>query len=92
MRMLLLLLLFASANGLSTNVGGGENQGRSLQHSSVVRELRTLGGVGIEQAEFEASTGLDLRPEWKRENLSLVVFVQENAGRKILAVGRAKFN
>lgn len=73
-------------SGLAVDVPTGENAGRELSHVAVVRELVDLGAV-----ESDGTFGLDVTPhldaEWQRENLRLVVFVQERASRRILGAG-----
>ena len=81
--------LAAVEDGLTSNVTGGENSGAKLPHTSVVRELRTAGIVEKGSDKFETEGALLLQSSWKKENTRYVVFVQENASRKILAVGRA---
>ncbi len=80
-------LAFAEDN-LSTNVKAGENSGRNLEHTSVVRELKSVGIVTAEQNSLETETTLQFQPGWKKENLKLVVFVQDNISRKILGVSK----
>ncbi|MEO6334724.1 MAG: DUF1223 domain-containing protein [Pyrinomonadaceae bacterium] len=79
-------------DGISSRVERGENAGKTLEHISVVRELRALGAMpaGKEEAAFSAT--LQIVPEWKAANLKVVVFVQENDRRNVIGVGRAKFN
>jgi hypothetical protein len=42
-----------------------------------------------EQKSFEAETFLQFQPNWKMENLKLVVFVQENGSRKVFGIGKS---
>jgi hypothetical protein len=39
------VLLAVTEDGLTTDVGGGENGGRTLRHAAVVRQLRELGST-----------------------------------------------
>lgn len=55
---------------------------------SVVRQLKSLGTLAINQQNFELETLLESNSAWKRENLKFVVFVQENVSRKIIGIGR----
>ena len=80
--------LAVAESGLSSNVAGGENQGHKLEHSSVVRELNPVGMITKSQNEFKSSVSFDLKPEYKSDQVSLVVFVQENEGRGVVAVGK----
>lgn len=82
-------LAFAE-DDLSSDVARGENSGRNLKHTSVVRELKTLGMLPAGQTEFESSQTLQFQPNWKKENLKLVVFIQENQKRRVLGAARIK--
>ncbi|CAN5286532.1 DUF1223 domain-containing protein [soil metagenome] len=82
------VFLAIAEDNLSTSVKGGENSGRKLEHTSVVRELKSIGFVTPQQNSLEAETTVQMQPNWKRENLKFVVFVQENGTRRILGVNR----
>lgn len=82
------VFLAIAEDNLSSNVTRGENTGKKLAHTSVVRELKSIGLVTAEQNSFAAETAVQIQPEWKKENLKFVVFVQENGSRKILGVNR----
>jgi hypothetical protein len=70
--------LAVTENGLTTLVPRGENSGRTLRHSSVVRSFGVIGRVKPQGANGgQLVSTLRLPPEWKRENLRAVVFVQE---------------
>lgn len=84
------VFLAIAEDGLSTDIKGGENSGKKLSHSAVVRELRSLGTLGGGSKGFETQTDLQLQKGWKREDLRAVVFVQENESRRVLAVGQLK--
>ena len=76
------VLLAVTEDGLSSSVGGGENAGRRLGHSAVVRQFTPLGTIS--GGAFSASPALALSPSWRRGNLSAVVFVQERGSRRIV--------
>lgn len=76
------VVLAITEGGLSSSVGGGENAGRRLGHSAVVRRLTPLGTVP--GGAFSASPTVKPASGWRRENLSAVVFVQERASRRIV--------
>lgn len=80
------VLLAITESGLTSDVKRGENQGRKLSHVAVVRELRVVGKVG-DNGRFEKEVSVPLASEWKRENLTAVVFVQE-PGRRVLGAAR----
>jgi hypothetical protein len=76
------VVLAITEDNLTTQVGSGENGGRTLHHAAVVRELRKLGR--LQEGGFEASVPLKLEKDWKRADLRAVVFVQEGPAGKIL--------
>lgn len=78
-------LAVAEDNPASNKNPGG---GASRPFTSVTRELKSLGFLTADNKNLETETFLQLQPNWKEENLKLVVFVQENGNRKILAVGK----
>ncbi len=82
------IFLAIAEDNLTTNVRGGENLGRKLEHTSVARELKSIGVVTAQQNNFTTETAVQIQPNWKKENLKLVIFVQDNASRKILGVNR----
>ena len=73
-------MLAITEDNLSTQVGSGENGGRTLHHAAVVRELREVGTLN--NGAIEATVPLKLEKEWKRNDLRAVVFVQQRAQRK----------
>lgn len=82
--------LAVTEDNLSSDVERGENRGSKLQHVAVVRELREIGKIKADTATAEAVATLEFKPEWKRANLNLVAFVQDDKTRNILAVGNLK--
>ncbi len=74
--------LAVTEDNLTSSVGGGENAGRHLSHSSVVRELVPIGT--ITGAMFTASPTVALKPGWRRGHLHAVVFAQERTSRRIV--------
>ena len=77
------VMLAISENGLETAVGRGENSGLQIKHRGVVRQLKTINSVGRKNREkFLTAANIKLHPDWNRENLRAVVFVQgERSGR-----------
>ena len=76
------IYLAVTEDNLTSAVGGGENSGRHLSHSAVVRELVPLGTVT--SSVFTASPTISLKPGWRRGHLHAVVFAQERASRRIV--------
>ncbi len=86
-----IIFLAIAEDNLVSKVGRGENSGKRLEHQSVVRELKSIGTLNPPENSVELETILQLNQNWKKENLKIIVFVQENDSRRILGVGRIVF-
>jgi hypothetical protein len=75
------VLLAVTEDNLASKVHAGENGGRELHHWAVVRELRSLGR--LHDGSFETAVPLKLQKDWKREDLRIVIFVQDPATGRI---------
>lgn len=76
---------------LSTAVTAGENKGQTWEHASIVRSLQKVGSIPSgSSSPFLAKPQIKLRPNWKEENLRLVVFVQERKSWRVIGAGLAK--
>jgi hypothetical protein len=71
--------LAITEDNLSNNVAAGENGGRVLHHSAVVRDFRLLGQLA--DGKFQMEVPLQLKREWKVEDLRVVVFVEHSNSR-----------
>ena len=78
-----LVFLAVTEDGLHSDVRGGENAGRSLDHSGVVHWM-TLIGAARADGTATASPTVTLAPGWNRAHLHAVVFVQEQNSRRML--------
>ncbi len=78
--------LAIAEDDLKTNVRRGENGGKTLDHVSVVREMKLLGNLASTDKVFEGETTLQFNPNWKKENLKFVVFVQGKDSKKVFGV------
>jgi len=70
-------------NNLSNDVRAGENNGRTLHHDFVVREL--LGPISLDQqgnARFQQT--FNLKSGWKLQDSGVVAFVQNNRSGEVL--------
>jgi hypothetical protein len=76
-----LVMLAITEDNLSTQVGSGENGGRTLHHAAVVRELQELGM--LHNGIMATTVPLKLEKDWKRSDLRAVVFVQNGPSGKI---------
>jgi hypothetical protein len=82
--------LALTENRLVSQVLAGENAGRQLRHSAVVRSFSAIGKL-----DARAAVGMDLKPtlkiptQWNRRNLRAVVFVQDEKTQRITGAGTA---
>jgi hypothetical protein len=76
-----LVTLAITEDNLTTQVGSGENGGRTLHHAAVVRELRQLGK--LHEGSFEGTAQLKLQKKWKLQDLRAVIFIQSGPSGKI---------
>jgi hypothetical protein len=85
------VILAITESGLHSSVKAGENVGKELQHSPVLRELKVIGFVGKNGQEgFAAQPVVKLDSKWNVGNLRAVVFVQERKSRHILAAAAVR--
>ncbi len=75
------VLLVITEGNLSTSVGAGENRGRSLRHTGVVRSLTRIGSTN--DGRFQASVPLP-SPSAGQE-LRAVVFLQRGIAGEVMA-------
>jgi hypothetical protein len=78
------VLLALVEDGIVSEVARGENAGRTLAHTAVVRTLRVVGEAGA--AGWSGEAPLDAAVPGAN-NLRPVVFVQERKSRKVIASG-----
>jgi hypothetical protein len=71
-------------DGLTTSVRAGENGGRTLSHSGVVRRFTDLGQ--LDNGSFARDFTPALDPQWQRSKLTFVCFAQDTATGKVLGV------
>jgi len=85
------LLVALWQDGLVTEVGRGENGGRTLKNDRVVRQLvraaELPAGAG---AEGGGSVSLDLEAGWPRRDLGVVAFLQDTGSGAILGAAGAR--
>jgi hypothetical protein len=80
------VFLAITESHLHSDVRRGENAGRGLEHDGVVRKLASLGKAnGSGEFSFDSQTGVKLSPDWKRDNIRVVVFIQDTHSHRIYA-------
>jgi len=72
-------------DGLVSKVLRGENEGRTLPHSAVVRSLKPVGSIATSETAWEGDVKLPTDPAWKKTRA--VVFVQDRESLRVLAAG-----
>jgi hypothetical protein len=82
--------LAVTEDGLQANVDAGENKGRTLQHAAVVRSLQKIGSTASKSSQFSAEPQVRFKSNWKKENLHVVVFVQDKKSWRILGAASTK--
>ena len=82
--------LALAEKNVASSVDRGENAGKELRHSAVLRSLKKLGVAhGSGDAAFEGSAELKLNRQWKSENVEAIVFAQKRKSKRILGVALA---
>ena len=82
------LYLAVTESELRARVAGGENAGRMLRHSEVVRSFNAIGRIDPQGAGGgQVVSTLRLPSAWRRQYLHAVVFVQEKQTLRITGAG-----
>ena len=85
------VFLAITESNLETSVERGENAGRRLRYIGVVRSLSSVGHFDTKKAaRYDADAKLNLKPEWRVENLKLVMLVQDRSSRKIIGAAELR--
>lgn len=84
------LWLAVTEAGLYSEVKAGENSGETLRHAAVVRALQKVAEVQTGNPVTKRVAPV-LKPDWKREQLSVVAFVVQKDSRKIVGGATAPF-
>jgi hypothetical protein len=81
------VFLALAESGLRSSVQRGENKGRNLTHTSVVRKLDVIGTINTNAAStFTAQQRVTLAHSWNREQLRAVVFAQSRRNLRVIGV------
>ena len=85
------IFLAITEDSLASDVRRGENVGRRLTHSGVVRSMVSVARLDARKSsEFTSNLPLHLLDDWARENLHAVVFVEVHGSHRI--IGAAQLN
>ena len=75
------VLFGITEDNLTTSVHGGENQGRTLTHTAVVREPHILGATS--DGHFDKTINAKMKSDWKQQDLRAIVLVQDQSTGQI---------
>lgn len=78
------VILAITESGLTSQVLRGENSGRLLRHTGVVRSLNRVAAIEARKGAYVADLQVNLARQWKRENLRAVILVQDRKSRRIV--------
>ena len=72
---------------LGSHVSAGENAGRQLRHSAVLRSLKKVGTVNAKtDLRYNGTAEAKVSGDWKVDNLEAIVIVQEKKSRRVVGV------
>jgi len=84
------VLVAVAEDNLLSKVRRGENGGRTLRHSAVVRSLTPVGTLSPHDRAWSTSASVVLEPEWQPANVRVVSFLQERESRRIVGAGSSR--
>jgi hypothetical protein len=76
-------------DGLTREVRAGENRGRTLSHTGVVRTLTPVGQLTARMPALDVTTTLPVKSDWNLARLRVVAFAQEAESRRVLGAAAA---
>ena len=83
--------LAVTEESVQTSVKAGENGGRSWEHAAIARSLQKIGSAAANDSEpFVARPEIKLKSNWKKENLRVVVFVQDRKTHRVIGAASVK--
>jgi hypothetical protein len=85
------VVLAITEGGLQSNVTRGENSGRRLAHTAVVRSMEVIGSVEGGKS-FDREATAQIEKGWNRDQLRAVVFIQERESRRVLGAATVRTN
>lgn len=78
------ILVAVVEDGLVSHVARGENQGRTLTHSAVVRRLALAGTIDASRHADSLTTNVPLDDAWQLGKTRIVAFVQSRRNLRVL--------
>lgn len=83
------LVVAVTEDNLVTDVRRGENRGRLLKHSAVVRSLAAAATFPSQTSTWSTVTSIPWLPAWKPADVRVIAFIQERSSRRIVGAGSA---
>ena len=84
------VLIAIVEDDLVTHVLRGENGGRKLRHTAVVRVLRAIGALAQGDRASSMSTSVMFGADWTFDRLRAIAFLQERNTRRIIGAAAAR--
>ncbi len=84
------VIVAITEDNLATDVRRGENRGRTLRHSAVVRGLTAIGTLSPGEREWSSNVSVPLATDWAATSLRIISFLQERESRRIVGAGAAR--
>jgi hypothetical protein len=75
---------------LTSDVGRGENRGRRLAHSAVVRSLTAFGSLKPPDRTLETTATVPVAADWNPGDIKAIGLLQERRSRRIVGAGSAR--
>ena len=83
------LIVALTQDHLASEVRRGENHGRVLAHSAVVRSLTALGSVQPPVRAFDKTVTIPVAADWEVRDVRVIGLLQERRSRRIVGAGSA---
>jgi hypothetical protein len=81
------VLVAVTEDHLVTDVRRGENRGRTLTLSAVVRRLTTVGALRAQEHTFSTTASVPWAPDWNSANVRVISILQERQSRRVVGAG-----
>ena len=82
------IYLIVLENNLTSEVSDGENEGKQLHHDYVVRQMLGPYSQTRDEIQLVHKQNIVLQPEWKKQDLSIVVFTEDSRTGEVLQAVR----
>jgi hypothetical protein len=81
--------LIVTENGLSNAVTAGENHGKTLKHTAVVRAVEKVGYLSCNvTSTFSGTVVVPIKANWRDDQINFVAIAQDRNSLEVLGVGQ----